>query len=63
LTGQWEERHVQKIELVPRTRYRLKNPELGEASEIEPYQIIEQQMVFEAREIIVEKEIEVEEPF
>jgi len=63
LTGQWEERHVQKIELVPRTRYRLKNPELGEASEIEPYQIIEQQLVFEEREIIVEEEIEVEEPF
>jgi len=30
MNGQWEEHNVQKVELVPQTRYRLKDPELGE---------------------------------
>jgi len=62
ISGQWEEREVPKVELVPETRYRLKDPELGEQSEIEQYQVMVPQLVYEEREVEIEEEIEVEEP-
>jgi len=62
LTGRWEIRAVQKMEFTPQTRYRLVNPELGEASKIESYQVMVLQPIFEEKEIEVTEEIEVEEP-
>jgi len=62
MNGQWEEHNVQKVELVPQTRYRLKDPELGEQSEIEQYQVMVPQIVYEEQDVEIEEEIEVEEP-
>jgi len=62
INGQWEEQEMPKIELVSEMRYRLREPELGEQSKIEQYEIMVPRQVYEEKEIEVEEEIEVEVP-